>query len=244
MQAVLYVSHGSRVEKALREAISFIEMVQKRIDVPLQEVCFLELANPDVAQGIARLVKQGASRIAVIPVLLLSAGHYYKDIPEEIEEAKTDYPEVTFTYGKPLGVQDRIVRILAERVAEIKTEKHEDAGILLVGRGSRMPETTASIEAIAAKLQTATGVAQVDTCYLAACAPSFDEGLQGAVRKARSQTFIIPYLWFTGLLMQSMEQKVDKVQQADRQLILCPYLGNHPVMADALTDRVYQALKS
>ncbi|MFP6334308.1 CbiX/SirB N-terminal domain-containing protein, partial [Bacillus subtilis] len=103
MIGVLYVSHGSRIKEATDEAISFIESVKQSIDIPLQEICFLELAQPDIQQGVEKLIAKGATEISVIPVLLLSAGHYFKDIPKEIDEIKTQYPEVTFTYGEPLG---------------------------------------------------------------------------------------------------------------------------------------------
>jgi len=76
MIGVLYVSHGSRIKEATDEAISFIESVKQSIDIPLQEICFLELAQPDIQQGVEKLIAKGATEISVIPVLLLSAGHY------------------------------------------------------------------------------------------------------------------------------------------------------------------------
>ncbi|MFD2926147.1 sirohydrochlorin chelatase [Halobacillus naozhouensis] len=243
MEAVLYVSHGSRVEKARKEAVSFLQSVQKRVDVPLQETCFLELAEPDMAQGIENLVRRGATKVAIIPVLLLSAGHYYSDIPEEIDRAKLRYPQVHLVYGRTIGVQDRVIDILVQRVQEKKVPNQSDMNILLVGRGSRHPETKDSIEQIARKLRAKTDAANVDVSYLAACSPSFHDGLQTSKRGGWSQTFVIPYLWFTGLLMRSMEAKINEVQKKGQQVVLCQYLGNHPIMIDALTDRVNEALR-
>lgn len=243
MQAVLYVSHGSRVAEARREAVTFMESVRQRVDVALQETCFLELAEPDIAQGIANLVERGATRIAVIPVLLLSAGHYYKDIPEEIDKAKLHYPQIQFAYGKPLGVQDRIVDILVDRIEETKVLRHPEAKLLLVGRGGRSSEITGSIEAIAAKLAAKLDVPKVDVCYLAVSSPSFDEGLQASINSGSRQIFVIPYLWFTGLLMRSMQKKIDDVPKEKQEIILCQYLGDHPTMIDALADRVHETLQ-
>ncbi|AQQ53578.1 sirohydrochlorin chelatase [Planococcus lenghuensis] len=243
MQGVLYVSHGSRVEEARREAIEFMQSVRQRVDVALQEICFLELAEPDIAEGIERLIDRGATRIAVVPVLLLSAGHYYKDIPEEIGRAKARHPQVRFQYGEPLGVQDRIVDILVERIEETKAFRHSDALVLLVGRGGRNPEIPRSIEEIAGKLQAKLAVSKVNTCYLAACPPSFDEGLQEAVKGGKPQVIVVPYLWFTGLLMRSMEKKINSLSTKNQEFILCQYLGNHPAMVDALADRVHETLQ-
>ena len=148
MQGVLYVCHGSRFPESLSENTSFIQSVMEQIDIQLQELCFLELAKPDILQGIARLVDKGATKIALIPVLLLSAGHYYYDIPVKVNEAIGKYPEVSFSYGKPLGVQNRIVDILVERITEVGTPIHEDAKFLLIGRGSKNPQTKMDIENI------------------------------------------------------------------------------------------------
>ena len=67
MQGVLYVSHGSRVAEAIEEATSLIERVQAKVNIPLQETCFLELADPDIFEGFRKLVHQGATEISVAP---------------------------------------------------------------------------------------------------------------------------------------------------------------------------------
>ena len=127
MQGVLYVSHGSRVAEAVEEATSLIERVQAKVNIPLQETCFLELADPDISEGFRKLVHQGATEISVIPVLLLSAGHYYKDIPVEIERLKTQFPNIKINYGKPLGVQKRLTEILKQRLEEREITPNADA---------------------------------------------------------------------------------------------------------------------
>ena len=43
------------------------------IDVPIQEICFLELAAPSMDEGITKCVERGATKIAVVPILLLTA---------------------------------------------------------------------------------------------------------------------------------------------------------------------------
>ena len=244
MQAVLYVSHGSRVKETRHEAMAFMELVQGKVGVSLQETCFLELASPDIAEGIASLVKQGATEIAVVPVLLLSAGHYYEDIPDEVKKTALRYPDVRFTYGKPLGVQDRLVEILAERLEETAVERLPEAKILLVGRGGKSSEITRSVEEIAAKLAAMAKVLKVEVCYLAAATPSFDEGLQASINSGSKQIFVVPYLWFTGLLVKSMQKKINALSSEEQQIILCGYLGDHPAMVDALAERVHEALQS
>lgn len=241
MRGVLYVSHGSRVPEAIAEATSFIEKVQHKIATPLQEICFLELAAPTISEGFQKLVDQGATEIAVIPVLLLSAGHYYKDIPAEIETMQQRYPRVRVSYGQPLGVQERLTRILQQRIQETGVTPNEDAQFLVVGRGSYNPQTQKDVEAIATTLRSLTRFKHIDVCYLAACEPSFETAVQEAIQRAHSQIFIVPYLWFTGILNRHIAQAV-KDAGVESNIILCQHLGHHPAMVEALRDRVLEAL--
>ncbi|UOQ44364.1 sirohydrochlorin chelatase [Halobacillus salinarum] len=239
LQGVLYVSHGSRVEAAKQEALKFIDLLKHQVDAPLQEGCFLEIAEPNIHTAVEKLAAEGATNIAVVPLLLLDAGHYYKDIPAELNEIKAEYPNLTFTYGKPLGVQDRLVDILAERMKEAKEPIHENARILLVGRGSRNPKTRRDMEEIGERLKAKTNISHLDICFLAALKPSFEQALAQLEKVDSQQVFIVPYLWFTGVLIQSMRKKVDELGE---RYVFCEYLGHHPFIQEAAVDRVQEAL--
>lgn len=241
MNGVLYVSHGSRIKEATEEAISFIETVKEKVEEPLQETCFLELAEPNIQQGVHKLIKQGANKISIIPVLLLSAGHYFKDIPKEIESIKVQFPDVQFTYGQPLGVQPRLTQILSERIQETGIKPAEDAKILIVGRGSYNPQTQIDISSIGETFRETTGFKDVEVCYLAACNPSFEHTLNKYLEAKPSQIFIAPYLWFTGVLEKHIEQTVN-IQETESDVIVCDHLGHHESMKQALLDRVLETL--
>ncbi|WP_077324339.1 sirohydrochlorin chelatase [Virgibacillus siamensis] len=238
MQGILYVSHGSRISEATSEAVSCITSVQKKVDIALQQICFLELADPNVMQGIDQLADKGATRIAIVPVLLLSAGHYYTDIPEEVRRAKWKYPHILFTYGRPLGVQNRFINVLEKRIEETNIPISPDAKILLVGRGSRNPQTKKDIECIGKKLQRETNANRVNVCFLAACEPSFEEALQSSLDHEESPIIIVPYLWFTGILMQFLQKTA---KNTNGRVVLCQQLGDHPAMKKALEEKVYES---
>ena len=50
--------------------------------------------------------------------------HVTKDIPEIIKEAKKMYPDVEFLYTEPLGIHEKLVQVIAER---IKTARRSSA---------------------------------------------------------------------------------------------------------------------
>lgn len=239
MQSVLYVSHGSRDPEAIAEARAFLTTVMQQIDVPLQEICFLEISSPSIEQGIETLAEQGATKIAVVPVLLLTGGHHLQDIPDAIKRAQKKHPDIRFTYGKPLGMQKRIVNVLAERIQEVEPKRYKDPKILLVGRGSRNPDTKEAIERTAKVLQKEINI-PVTTCYLAVQKPSFDEALQSL--SGKSNIIIVPYLWFTGLLMQYIQKRSKELSGNHAEIIVCRQLGSHAYMVEALKERVYEAI--
>ena len=242
MQGVLYVSHGTRLKEGEKEAIDFLTSLQSYVQAPLQQISFLELCSPSIEQGLEKLVKDGATAITVVPVLLLSAGHDKHDIPEELLRIEEKYPTISFRYVNALGVQDRLIDTLLVRIKEVSSQLNQMESVLLVGRGSYMQSTQDDIETIASKLGGKID-RQVDVSYLAACKPSFDETLLQMAESGIKTGIIIPYLLFNGLLLQSMKEKVEKYNQVNEaNILLCNTLGDHPNIKQAFIDRAHSRL--
>ncbi|CAM3905733.1 sirohydrochlorin chelatase [Alkalicoccus chagannorensis] len=235
MQGVLYVGHGSRVPQAAANAASMMEQVKEHVDAGLQEICFLELAEPDIRAGFAALAERGATSIAVVPVLLLSAGHYYQDIPAELDKAKEDHPHIRVTYGRPLGVQDRIIDVMHDRASERGAVWNKETTILLVARGSRSPETKAAVRLIQKKIKRKFGVKRVEVGYMAVMKPSLSDTVEKLAEE--SNVLVLPYLWFTGILLEEVEEI-----SAGRGWGQAACLGDHPLMTAALADRAEEAV--
>ncbi|HEX7065625.1 MAG TPA: sirohydrochlorin chelatase [Bacillales bacterium] len=238
MQAVLFVGHGSRVEAGRRQAADFIRKCLVEIDVPIREFCFLELAAPSIEEGIAKCVGRGATRIAVLPLLLLTAGHAKKDIPAKLQEVRRQYPHITIDYGKPLGVHNAIIDILLERIRE-QAPVADDASVLIVGRGSSDPGIKADFTNIVRLLKERHPFHRVETAYLAAAEPRFEEGLEEIQATDSSQIFVVPYLLFTGVLMKEMEQQITEMNaDGEGRFILCDSLGYHSNLKKVVLERV------
>lgn len=242
MQAVLYVGHGSRMQAGVQEAVQFIEKCKPMIDAPIQEVCFLELAAPDIVEGIANCVERGATKIAIIPILLLAAKHAKEDIPFEIGVAKILYPDIELTYGDVLGIHPKIITSLYERVIEQNVEVSEDAYVLLVGRGSSDSAVKEDLTKIAQLLKEEHSFKAVDVCFLYGAKPSFEETLLNLQQASNRQIFVIPYLLFTGILMNGIEKKIEQQNVKDQRFILCESLGYHEHIQHVLIERVNELL--
>ncbi|ALC81003.1 MULTISPECIES: sirohydrochlorin chelatase [Bacillus] len=242
-QAVLYVGHGSRLRKAGQEAVRFLKGCMEKVDAPIQEISFLELTEPTIEEGFRSCIEQGATHIAIVPLLLLTAGHAKKDIPEEIHEMAEKYPDVTVTYGKPIGVNSDVVQAVFERIKETNVD-YENSRIILIGRGSSDPDIKRDVCQIADMLQQMGPVNEVIPCFLTACEPNYKDVFRQLKKNDGSATFIVPYLLFTGLLMKEIEKETVALKSYHSNLHLCSYIGFHPYVEQAFLTRVNEAIRN
>jgi len=244
LKAVLYVAHGSRVKAGVDEAREFIETVKPQIDVEIQEICFLELAEPSIVDGVSACVTKGATEIAIIPILLLTANHANEDIPHEVEKAKKLYPNVTFTFGKPFGIQDKLIDSLQERVRQKTKLQNEEIDVLLIGRGSSDENVQYDFQQIADNLKRKYNYAKVDICFLYGKGPSFDIALEQLQKNRENPVYVVPYILFTGLLKIGIQKKMEKLGFAEDEVVLCECLGYDENVRQVLIERVKETLYS
>jgi len=246
VEAVIYICHGSRMKEASEQASSFVKKCMGDLyqHVPIQEYCFLELAEPTIEEGFRRCIDQGATTISVLPVLLLTAAHAKIDIPEVLAKMQDKYPGVEINYGRPIGVHEKMIDILVERVSDTNVEVTSNSMILLVGRGSSDLDVKTDLSALAAMLEKRLMIKEVVPCYLTAAKPSFEEALEYAKNRSCEHVFVIPYLLFTGVLMKSMEATIKKLTKENgKNYILCDYLGYHPLLEEVIQERVLELIK-
>jgi sirohydrochlorin cobaltochelatase len=76
----------------------------------------MEFAKPTLSEAAAALIKSHPSvtSIEVIPVFLSSGGHVAHDLPQLLEEVKTQNPLVTFRMGSALAESALVREALAQ----------------------------------------------------------------------------------------------------------------------------------
>lgn len=240
MKAILYICHGSRIETGCREALDFIDKTKPFIDAPIQEACFLELAAPTIELGWERCIAQGATEIIALPFLLLEAGHAKKDIPNILRKLHLRHPHIFLHCARPIGVHEKIIDILLERMHEREIPLKKDASVLLVGRGSSDKQVIGDFYKIVDLFRYKTELTDVNISFLAAAKPSFKDELHRLHGEKPTQLWVLPYLLFTGILMKSLEKEIGILPAAD-SVILCNYIGYHPYLRDIIAARIKEA---
>jgi sirohydrochlorin cobaltochelatase len=249
---LLLVGHGTRNAAGLAEFFAIAQHVAdigRDFDV---EPCFLELAEPDIATGVRRLLARGVRQLIVAPVLLFAAGHATRDVPAAVDAAIRD-PEMkprspgapalpSVLHVSPLECHDKILQLSTERFYEALTNRDgissADTLLIMVGRGSSYPEAIAKMREFTALRTERTPVARAETCFVAIAKPTLREILALAAETSYRRVVVQPHLLFTGDVLAEINRGVNglREQQPHREWIVTPYLGPSPLVAEAILD--------
>jgi len=237
MKAILYVGHGTRSKKGVEEVKAFLNRVIERVDVPIQEVSFLELTEPLIDEGFQQCVEKGATEITVVPLFLLAAGHIKDDIPEALSVLHKRFPEISVTIQDPFGVKGEILDAIAELIRGTVGSISGQDSVLVVGRGSSDPAIRENFELIRGGIKERLLIDDVTVCFLAAAEPRLQEGFHHVMEKNEGAVIVVPYLLFSGLLIAEVTQEVRKWQTKGRTICHTGPLSIHRVIEDIVVEK-------
>jgi uroporphyrin-III C-methyltransferase len=138
---ILIVGHGSRRQEANDDLREVARRLGERGRFSLIEAAFLEIEQPNVAEGFVRLVGQGAGQIIVHPYFLSPGRHTRGDLPREVSEVAARHPHIRYRITEPLSAHPLVVEASLERIrAKSLDIATEPAKVHLVGAGPGNPE--------------------------------------------------------------------------------------------------------
>ncbi|GLS90852.1 sirohydrochlorin cobaltochelatase [Psychromonas marina] len=116
MKALLLIAHGSRRKKSNDEVVVLAQKLKATCADQYQvfEAGFLEIANPAIATAVETCIKQGATSITVLPYFLNSGLHVTTDIPEHVEEAQQQFPEIDIKVAPHIGASELMMSLLID----------------------------------------------------------------------------------------------------------------------------------
>lgn len=121
--AVVLIGHGSKLPYNKEVLEEFGRRIEMRGMFRVVRVAFMQLNSPSIEETLRSLAKEGMKNIVALPVFLADGAHTTEDIPEKLKVAfggawEEIGRDVKLTYAKPIGVDERVVDILLDRVKE------------------------------------------------------------------------------------------------------------------------------
>lgn len=246
--ALLIAAHGSRDAGGVEEFWALADAWQRLRPDRLQAAGFLEFAQPTIGEAIDELAGQGVGRIAVVPAMLMAAGHVKNDVPSELHEGRIRHPGVSLHMARPLDIHPALLELCHVRYREALAGRADVPAaqtlLVVVGRGTSDPDANANIARVSRFLWEAYGVGWAGVAYAGLAAPGVDEGLTVCSRLGFARIVVQPYLLFDGVLRKRIVEAAARLAAADPgvEIVTTSHLGVHPLLLQAFEDRAHEAL--
>lgn len=247
-QVFLAVGHGSRVPEAVAEARGFVAALSAHLGREVG-LCFLELADPDLATGLTQAAQEAGpgGSVLALPLFLGAAGHQKNDVAAALQWARGQFPEVHFRMATPLAPHAGLVELLALRIAEAlaaaKVAADDRTAVLLVGRGSSDPGGNSEVARLAYLLFSSGRFHTVEYAFQAVGRPTVAEGVCRCVALGAQRAVVVPYLLFTGLVERDIYAVAEAAAaETGLPLLRAARLGIHPLLVEIAAQRLAEAM--
>ena len=247
---LLAIGHGTRNERGRQTFLDFVNTYQQ-LDTSRPVIpCFLELTEPTIAEGVELCVQQGYKEITALPILLFAARHNKFDVTNELDRARSPYPQISFNYGRHFGITPQIIELWRDRLSLLDRPQYnprnisrEDTVLLFIGRGSSDPDANGDVYKLARMMWEGSGYKTVETCFIGITHPRLEEGFRRAYLYQPKRVIVLPYFLFTGTLMEKIFQITaqQEAQYPDLEFVCLPEMGIAPQLLQVFREREIEA---
>ncbi|MCL1970799.1 MAG: sirohydrochlorin nickelochelatase [Candidatus Bathyarchaeota archaeon] len=116
---LILIGHGSKLPHNRANLENIASMIRSHGKFKVVDIAFMVRDTPTVNEAVDIVVKQGVSKIVLIPAFLAAGVHTTEDIPGLIgvkeRESMLRAKGVELLYGEPIGSDERVADILEEK---------------------------------------------------------------------------------------------------------------------------------
>jgi sirohydrochlorin ferrochelatase len=262
-RGVVVVGHGTADPVGAEETRRVTALVAAMLPDVAVELGFLEVIGPSIGEALERLAARGCTEVVAAPLLLFTAGHARRDVPEAVRDGAARAGLVV-RQSEALGLHPDMLALTQQRrheaLAPLAPVPAENTVLLMIGRGSSDPTAHRQLHdfAVASCEEQPPWPAhpagpfrsRIELGFVAAARPTLDEAIanaaggggtgsaaggSGSVRRVVVQ----PHLLFRGHVEEQVTAAVDRGRQQHPGIewVQVQRLGADRLVAQALIDR-------
>jgi sirohydrochlorin cobaltochelatase len=113
ISGLILFAHGARDPvwaEPFEKMAQLIKAAQPELPVVLS---YLEFMTPSLQEAGHQLLKKGCTKIVVVPLFLGAGGHVRKDLPQLMQELKSQSPQVNWLLQPAIGLSDEVIQAMA-----------------------------------------------------------------------------------------------------------------------------------
>lgn len=239
-EGLLLVGHGSRSTESQAEMEGIAARVAEALPHVRVDLGYLEMSEPPAGPVLDRLVALGCTRVVVLPLMLLAAGHGKSDVPAVVVEGRVRHPGVEIVFGSPLGVSRDLVASLGDAVV---AAGGGSLPLLLVARGTSDPDANAEAHRAARLVAEWTSAPFVHTGFTGVTWPLVPDALDTMARLGHDRVALGFWFMCTGRLVDRARTDVAAfTARTGVDVVDAGYLGHDPRLVDVVVERYRDAL--
>jgi sirohydrochlorin cobaltochelatase len=246
---LLVVGHGTADPAGAEETRTVARLVAAMLPGVSVELGFLEVIGPSIDDACAALAARGCTAAVAAPLLLFTAGHARRDVPEALAAAARAH-RIAVAQSAAFGCHPAIVdlsrRRRTEAVAPLPPAAADETVLVAIGRGSSAPDAGAQLREFieATHVDDPHRAGAVELGFVAAARPTVDEALAHAIARRPRRIVVQPHLLFRGHVEDQVSGAVRRCQglHPEVEWVVVPRLGADPLVAAAVAERAQAAL--
>ena len=248
--AIMLFGLGNHDDDSVKEFNKLAGNIRERLPQYDVESGLLEFATPDIRAGLEKLIARGAKKIICVPGMLLTAGHLKKDLPPEINNFASFYPNIEFVCAHELAINPKLLTAAKGRIEECETNAlnssidRKETLLMVAGHGTKDAGANSNVHKVARMLWEGMGFGWAEVSYSGVAYPLVDEGVTHAMKLGYKRIIVFPYFLFTGVLVRRIYAWADEAAAAhpDIEVLNASYLNDHTQLLDCFVDRIEEAL--
>ena len=138
----MVVGHGTADPVGAEETRQVAALVARMLPDVAVELGFLEVIGPSIGEALSRLAARGCDEVVAAPLLLFTAGHARRDVPEAVRDGAARAGLVV-RQSDALGCHPSLLALARHRrreaMASLAPVPAESTVLLMIGRGSSDP---------------------------------------------------------------------------------------------------------
>ena len=246
-KGILLCGHGTRRKSGTKSFQKLVSLLKERYSDYEVDYGFLEFNHPLYEAAVGRLYEKGVREIYALPVILFAGSHAKNDIPYEMNAIQSNYKDLTIKMGTHLGVNTHLLELSKKRILE-EEAKHSQLDrkktcLVVVGRGTTDPDANSDVHKLACMLGEGMGFGFTTVAYSGTAYPNVLEGLSLVDKLPFERTIVIPFFFFTGVLLERIYSQVEGFNETSaKEYVYTKAFGSDEYVLKAFDERLEEAI--
>ncbi|AUC15485.1 cobalamin biosynthesis protein CbiX [Tenacibaculum sp. SZ-18] len=246
-EGILLCGHGSRRAAAVTSFKRLVTVLKERYEDKYEvDYGFLEFNHPTYEAAVERMYLNGVRKIYALPVILFAGSHAKNDIPFELNTLQTYHDDLTISMAKHIGVSSFLLDLAVKRITETEAKltplDRKETCLIVVGRGTTDPDANSDVAKLMNMLWEGLGFGFATVGYSGTAYPNVKESLELVNKLGFKRTIIIPFFFFTGVLLERIYGAVAAMhEKSEHEYIYTDPFGTDELILKAFDERLDEA---